>query len=134
MRPEMLASIQGHRTKGHKVFLISGSFEPLLDKLVTAMGLDGAIATPLEVKDGRYTGRIVPPLNVGHGKAERLRQFLEEYDEEIDLSASYFYTDSIVDVPVMERIGHPIAVYPDKRLATLAKTRGWVTIGDTPPN
>lgn len=107
---------------------------PILDKLVTVMGLDGAIATPLEVKNGRYTGRIVPPLNVGHGKAERLGQFLEDYDEEINLSASYFYTDSIVDVPVMELFGHPIAVYPDKQLATQAKRRGWPTIGDTQAN
>ena len=134
IRPEMLTSIKGHINKGHKVLLISGSFVPLVDKLATVMGLDGAIATPLEVNNGRYTGRIVPPLNVGHGKAERLHQFLDGYDEEIDLSASYFYTDSIVDVPVMELFGHPIAVYPDKPLATLAKRRGWPIIGGAQPN
>jgi HAD superfamily hydrolase (TIGR01490 family) len=134
MRPEMLASIEDHVTKGHKVYLISGSYVPVLDKLATVMGLDGAIATPLEVKKGQYTGRIVPPLNVGHGKAERLGQFLKDYNKEIELSASYFYTDSIVDAPVMELFGHPIAVYPDKQLATLAMRRGWPTIGDTQPN
>lgn len=134
LRPEMLASIEGHKIEGHKIFLISGSYMPVLEKLVTVMELDGTIATPLEVKDGRYTGRIVPPLNVGHGKAERLKQFLEDHDKEIDLSASYFYNDSIVDVPVMELFGHPIAVYPDKELAALAKSIGWPMIGDTQSN
>jgi HAD superfamily hydrolase (TIGR01490 family) len=133
IRPEMSTAIQTHKSNGQSIFLISGSYSPLLEKLVTVMGLDGAIATPLEVNNGRYTGRIIPPLNVGHGKAERLQQFLKGNDEEIDLSVSYFYTDSIVDVPVMELFGHPVAVYPDKLLATLAKRKGWPTIGEVVP-
>ena len=79
LRPEMLAIIEEHKGKGHRIILISGSFAPLLDKLVIRLGVETAIATPLEAKDGRYTGRIVPPLNIGKGKVERLRDFLNTW-------------------------------------------------------
>jgi HAD superfamily hydrolase (TIGR01490 family) len=130
LRPEMLEAIKKHQSKDQKIFLISGSFEPVLDKLVSFLGLDGAIATPLEVKNGRYTGSITHPLNMGDGKAERLHRFLGGLDHEIDLSESYFYNDSIVDAPVMELFGHPVAVYPDRQLASMAKERSWPVIGE----
>jgi HAD superfamily hydrolase (TIGR01490 family) len=130
LRPEMLEAIKKHQSRDQKIFLISGSFEPVLDKLVTFLGLDGAIATPLEVKNGKYIGRIIPPLNMGDGKAERLHRFLQVLEQEIDLSKSYFYNDSIVDAPVMELFGHPVAVYPDRQLASLANEQGWSIIGE----
>lgn len=130
LRPEMLAAIEDHQSQGHRVILISGSFAPLLDKLANRLGVERAIATPLAIKNGRYTGRIVPPLGVGHGKVERLERFLEGPGKEIDLAASCFYTDSIVDAPVLGMIGHPVVVYPDPELASLAVARGWPVIGD----
>jgi HAD superfamily hydrolase (TIGR01490 family) len=131
LRPEMKDVIKSHQSNGQSIYLISGSFLPLLEKLATAMGLAGVIATPLEEKNGRYTGKIIPPLAIGHGKAERLKQFLESHDESIDLSMSYFYTDSFVDAPVMEMFSHPVAVYPDKLLAEEAVKRGWSVIGES---
>jgi len=130
LRPEMVTAFENHKNLGHRLFLISGSFTPLLDKLAIHLGIEGAIATPLDARDGRYTGRIVHPLNVGKGKVKRLKRFLDEAGREIDLAASYFYTDSFVDAPVMEMFGHPIAVYPDPELASLATTHGWQVIGD----
>ena len=130
LRAEMLAAIEEHQSQGHRVILISGSYAPLLDKLAVRLGVERAIATPLAVKKGRHTGRIIPPLNVGRGKVERLERFLEGPGQGIDLAMSYFYTDSVVDVPVLEMFGHPIAVYPDPNLASLAAARGWAVIGD----
>lgn len=129
VRPEMAHELETHKAVEKKIYLMSGSFSPLMDKLVSTMKLTGAIATPLEERNGRYTGRIIPPLGIGHGKAERLRRFLDELDEPIDLSNSNFYTDSYLDMPVMELFGNPIAVYPDKLLAAEAEERGWTTIG-----
>ena len=129
LRPEMQAAIEDHQSQGHRVILISGSFTPILDTLATRLGFERAIATPLAVKDGRYTGRIIPPLNIGRGKVERLRQFLDGAGREIDLAASYFYTDSMVDAPVLDMFGYPVAVYPDPELASLAAARGWPVIG-----
>jgi phosphoserine phosphatase len=97
------------------------------------VGIDGAIATPLEVNDGHYTGKILPPLNIGRGKVERLKRFLDRPEEDIDLGKSYFYTDSNVDAPVMEMFGYPVVVYPDHELASLAVARGWKVIGEIQP-
>jgi phosphoserine phosphatase len=56
---------------------------------------------------------------------------LNDAGKEIDLTKSYFYTDSIVDAPVMEMFGNPVAVYPDSELGRLAAVRGWSVIGGT---
>ncbi len=129
LRPEMRSAIEEHKSQGHRVILLSGSFTPLLDALVARLGVERAIATPLAVKNGRYTGRIVPPLNMGRGKVERLERFLDGAGRGIDLSTSFFYTDSIVDAPVLEMFGHPVAVHPDPELANLAAARGWSVLG-----
>ena len=131
LRPEMLAAIENHKRHGHRVILISGSFMPLLEKLAIHIGVDGVIATPLEVKDGYYTGKILPPLAIVGGKVERLEGFLDTPEGDIDLTKSYFYTDSIVDIPVMEMFGHPVAVFPDTELGSLAAAHGWKVIGGT---
>ena len=129
LRPEMVVAIDDHKRQGHRIILSSGSFSPLLDKVVTYLEIESAIATPLEENNGRYTGRIIPPLNVGEGKVERLHQFLEGPGKGIDLAKSYFYNDSFVDLPVMGMFGYPVAVYPDEFLAEMAKSQGWQIIG-----
>lgn len=134
LRPEMVEAIEEHRSQGHRIILSSGSFTPLLDKVVTKLNIEGAIATPLEIKNAKYTGRIIHPINIGDGKVGRLEHFLTEVGSGINLEESYFYTDSIADAPVMEMFGHPIAVYPDLGLARLAADRGWPVIGDNPAN
>lgn len=134
LRPEMLAAIEDHQNQSHRVILNSGSFAPLLDELTLRLGFERAIATPLVIKDGQYTGKIVPPLNIGQGKVERLIQFLDGSGKEIDLTKSFFYTDSFVDAPVMEMFGHPVAVYPDNELAKLAAAQDWPVVGNTQTN
>jgi len=129
LRPEMIEVIDNHKQQGHRIVLCSGSYTPILNKVVDYLGLEKAIATPLEAKKGKYTGRIIPPLNMGQGKVERIITFLKESGGEIDLKTSYFYSDSIMDFPVMELVGYPVAVYPDEILAEKAKTRNWQIIG-----
>lgn len=129
LRPEMMSVIDDHKQKGHRIILNSGSFTPILDKVVAYLGIERAIATPLALKNGKYTGGIVKPLNIGEGKVKRLNQFLEGPGHEIDLTLSYFYSDSIMDFPVMELFGYPVAVYPDEYLAEKAKSLNWKIIG-----
>lgn len=130
LRPEVVRAVDKHKSEGHRIILISGSFTPLLERLIQRLEFESAIATPLAEKNGRYTGQIVPPINVGQGKLERLHQYLKGPGKNINLAESYFYTDSIVDVPVLEIVGHPVVVYPDPELAKLAAARGWLKIGD----
>jgi phosphoserine phosphatase len=81
------------------------------------------VCTYLEAEDGRLTGRIVPPVCYGPGKVVWAERFAAEH--RVDLSASYFYTDSITDLPLLEQVGHPVAVNPDPRLRRLARRQGW---------
>jgi phosphoserine phosphatase len=130
MRPEMEAALEQHLADGLEIVILSGSFQPLLEAFAERINVPYVIGTPLAVNDGAYTGKIVPPLNVGQWKLDRLNTFLHKQNENYDLEHSYFYTDSIVDSPVMEIVGHPVAVYPDQPLATLARERGWQLIGE----
>ncbi len=130
LRPEVMTAIKMHKKQGHLVILLSGTFQPLLQEMVERLDLDAAVGTPLAVKNGRYLGKIVQPLNIGEGKVKRLITFSKMMDFAIDLQEAFFYTNSIVDLPVMERVGKPVAVYPDNELAHLAAERGWTIIGD----
>jgi phosphoserine phosphatase len=130
LRPEMEAAIQAHKREGHQVILLSGTFQPLLDALARRIGVHGAIATPLLFEGDHYCGRIQPPLNIGFGKLARINQYLLQKNGEIDLSSSYLYTDSIVDLPVLNAVGNPVAVYPDRDLANLARLKSWKIISN----
>lgn len=127
LRPEMRAALEHHRAEGHRVVLLSGTFQPLLEVIAACVGADGAVGTPLTQREGRYLGQIIPPLGVGVGKAARLRDYATARG--IVLTASFVYTDAFTDAPVLEMVGYPVAVYPDVRLAALAAERGWSVIG-----
>ncbi len=131
LRPEILSRWEEHRSKGHKLIIISGSFEPLLKIVGANLKADGIIGTDLEIKNGRLTGRIKGPLCFGEGKVQKLKAFLAS-NPGIDLSQSYAYADSIYDLPVLELVGNPVAVYPDPELASYAEKRGWPIIGSKP--
>ena len=129
LRPEIIDAINEHKENGRRIFILSGTFEPFIERLAIELNLDGYIATPIESKNGLYTGKVEQPLCIGHGKLERLKMFLEGQDgKEIDISKSYFYTDSAADIPVMKEFGHPIAVYPDNELAKIATNNEWEII------
>ncbi len=123
--------IAAHRSRGDRVALLTASTRYVAEPLAAALGLDGTICSRLEVEDGRFTGRVDPPLCFGAGKIARAERWAEA--EGIDLSASTFYTDSYNDLPMLERVGRPVAVNPDGRLARLARRRGWpIEIWDVP--
>ena len=113
-----------HRAQGHVVAIVSGSTQYAVGPLCTYLGIpDQYVCTHIESNGGRLTGRVVPPVCFGSGKVVWAERFAAEYD--VDLDASYFYTDSISDLPLLERVGQPVAVNPDLRLRRLAGKRGW---------
>lgn len=121
--------LEEHRRSGHVVALLTSGTRYLTDWVCEDLELDHAIATRVEVVDGRFTGRAVEPFCYGRGKVYWADKFVAE--QGIDLAASYFYTDSIVDLPMLECVGHPQVVNPDPRLRAEAKRRGWPLIDDT---
>ncbi len=127
-RPDVVAILQQHQQKGHRVILVSGTLQPLLETIAARLGVTECVGTLLEERGGRYTGRSLPPVCLGEGKATRLRAHLAFSTEPVDLPASYAYADSASDLPVLEMVGRPIAAYPDAGLRALAVGRGWQVI------
>jgi phosphoserine phosphatase len=86
------------------------------------LGVDRVVATRMVVEDGAYTGEI-DFYAYGEGKAEAMRELASEHG--YDLGASYAYSDSMTDLPMLAAVGHPTAVNPDKALRKVAAERGW---------
>lgn len=126
LRPEIVAKVKDHRNRGDVVALLTSGTRYLTDFVRVDLDIEHALQTKVEVVDGRFTGRGIEPFCYGRGKIYWAERFAAEHG--IDLDRSYFYTDSIVDLPMMERVGYPVAVYPDARLRVEAKRRGWPII------
>jgi HAD superfamily hydrolase (TIGR01490 family) len=120
---EALAIIEEHRDEGRRVVVISASPEEIVRPLCRHLGIEDVIATRSEVdEEGRYTGEI-ELYAFGPGKAEAMRAMATE--EGIDLQASYAYSDSFTDLPMLEAVGHPVVVNPDSELRKIAEERDW---------
>lgn len=114
-----------HRRDGRRVYLVSSSPVEVVHPLAEFLGIDHVIATRADVEDGRYTGRV-EFYCFGDAKVDAIRE--EAQTHGLDLAASYAYSDSASDVPMLETVGHPIAVDPDKSLRRIAAERGWEVV------
>jgi HAD superfamily hydrolase (TIGR01490 family) len=113
-----------HQAQGHVLAIVSASTQYVVGPSAAYLGFPGQyVCTHLESKNGHLTGQVVPPVCYGAGKVVWAERFAAEHG--VDLGASYFYTDSITDLPLLERVGQPVAVNPDPRLRRLAGRRGW---------
>ena len=128
-RSDTAERLQRHQAQGHTVAIVSAMFVPCLKSIAGHFGVKDLIGTQLEVRDGHYTGRIVPPLISGAAKAEQARQLLSAHGGEIDWGSSYAYGDSFTDRDMLRLVGHPVAVYPDAKLYALAQARSWEVLG-----
>ncbi len=127
VRAEMMERVRDHQAAGHRVILVSGTPAPLLAEIGRHLGIEETVGTPLILRAGRYTGVCELPACQGVGKVSRSKAHLG--DDSISWSGSYAYADSYTDLPLLEQVGHPVAVYPDDELAAHAQDRGWEIIG-----
>jgi HAD superfamily hydrolase (TIGR01490 family) len=112
-----------HRQRGDLVFLVSSSPQEFIRVLGAVLGVDGVAGTEAELRDGRYTGRILR-LCHGTGKADAVRELAVAND--VDLRRSYAYGDSFAsDLPMLEAVGHPVCVNGDRLLTAHAARLGW---------
>ena len=120
---EALELIAQHNAEGRTTVIISSSPIEVVEPLARHLGVDGVIATRAEVDEsGRYTGEL-EFYAYGPHKAEAIRELALR--DGLDLAASYAYSDSITDLPMLEMVGHPVVVNPDRELARVARTREW---------
>lgn len=126
VRPESRKLIAMHHDHGRDTWIVSASPQPIVQPLADDLGMSGAIGTRGEIVDGRYTGRLDGPFIYGSGKAEAVAKIAS--DRGYDLELCYAYSDSISDLPMMELVGHPVAVNPDSELGSIAHERGWPVV------
>ncbi len=117
------ALAQQHLDAGQRVWLVTATPVELARIIAARLGLTGALGTVSEVEDGLYTGRLVGEPLHGPAKAEAVRALAES--EGLDLSRCTAYSDSHNDVPMLEAVGHAVAVNPDSALRDQARQRGW---------
>jgi phosphoserine phosphatase len=98
----------------------------LLAEIGRQLGIQETVGTPLALQVGRYTGACEIPVCQGPGKVSRLEAYLG--DDSVAWSRCYAYADSYTDLPLLERVGYAVAVYPDDELAARARSRGWEII------
>ncbi|MGA8988351.1 HAD family hydrolase [Aeromicrobium sp.] len=119
---EAVDLIEQHQAAGRDVVIVSASGSEVVGPIGEMLGVDHVIATTLVAQRGRYTGEV-DFYAYGPNKAVAMRQLASERG--YDLAASYAYSDSETDAPMLEAVGHPFAVNPDKTLRRLAEDNGW---------
>jgi HAD superfamily hydrolase (TIGR01490 family) len=122
--------VSGHHAAGRDVIVVSASGHEVVDPIAALIGADTVIATQMVVADGFYTGDMVF-YAYGEAKATRMRELAAERGYR--LADCYAYSDSITDLPMLEAVGHPTAVNPDRALRRVAAERGWPVLYFTAP-
>jgi HAD superfamily hydrolase (TIGR01490 family) len=120
---EAIGRIRQHQAWGHRVFIVSAAPEEVVAPIAQLLGVDEAIATRAELDEhGRYSGRTERYV---YGPEKEVAILDTATRDHLDLSASWAYSDSATDIPMLSAVGHPVAVNPDRELARAAKDKGW---------
>ena len=122
-REDVVARLVRHREEGAQVYIASSVVEPFIEPFAERIGAQ-VIGTPTEIVNGRL--RTSGELAANEKKIEQVLSRLGV--DRVDVA----YGDTWMDIPLLEHADHPVAVYPDEKLKTLAKERGWEVIGETP--
>jgi len=127
IRPSIYAGardvVEADRARGFRPVLVTGELDFALPPVVRYFGFDALISNSLVYADGAATGEVVPPLIAEGEKAAAIKRICHEYDA--DPTQSKAYSDSFSDAPMLESVGEPVAVNPDRRLKRVAAQRGW---------
>jgi HAD superfamily hydrolase (TIGR01490 family) len=121
--PGMRRVIDAHHDQGDRTYLVTAAPRELAQGIATYLGMDGALGTEAELVDGTYTGRLLGPVLHGPAKLDAVLRLAGE--QGFDLRACSAYSDSVNDRPLLEGVGRPVAVNPDRHLRDLAAERGW---------
>jgi HAD superfamily hydrolase (TIGR01490 family) len=121
--PGMRRVIDEHHARGDRTYLVTAAPRELAKGIATYLGMDGALGTEAELVDGTYTGRLLGPVLHGPAKLDAVVRLADSHG--FDLRQSSAYSDSVNDRPLLEGVGRPVAVNPDRYLRELAAERGW---------
>lgn len=129
LRPNLFGEatecVKSHQQQGREVVFVTGSIDFIIEPLATYLGASAVLAPTLVERDGRFTGELDGPPVGQAEKARRVREYARR--QNLDLSGCFAYGDSIADLPMLEEVGYPHAVNPDRALADTARQQGWPT-------
>jgi HAD superfamily hydrolase (TIGR01490 family) len=117
------SAVRKHTEDGDLVAIVTGATPYAALPLAEELGIPHVVATHLEVENGRFTGDVEKPMSYGKGKVVRAERLAAE--QGFSLGDATFYSDSITDLPLLERVKTPVIVNPDRRLRRIANQRGW---------
>lgn len=120
---DAIKEIEMHRSEQAKIILLSSSLEPICSLAATHLGMDDIICTVLDVKNGLYTGMTKGAPCFGKEKLIRMKDYCEMNNSRPE--EAWYYGDSGSDIPVLESVGHPVCINPDRRLKKTALRRKW---------
>lgn len=123
MLPKAAELIADHRSRGHKLLIITATNEFITRPIANALDVEELLACEAEIVDGLYTGEPTGVPSYHAGKVTRLNSWLEKHNE--SLEGAFFYSDSHNDLPLLELVANPVAVDPDDILAARATEAGW---------
>ncbi len=129
--PKAEALLEKHRKNNDYLLIITATNHFVTAPIAQKLSVDDIIATMPEKIDNHYTGKVSGIPCFQEGKVTRLEQWLEQKNQErreFNLQESYFYSDSFNDLPLLQKVGHPIAVDPDEKLRNYAQQQGWPVI------
>ncbi len=124
--PKAIDLVEHHRNQGNTLVIITSTNRFITEPIASEFGVDALIATEPEFKNGRYTGELAGIPCFQNGKVTRLHHWLRETEQ--TLEDSWFYSDSHNDIPLLEKVTHPIAVDADEKLKQHAQNKGWPII------
>ncbi|MBN1482968.1 HAD-IB family hydrolase [candidate division KSB1 bacterium] len=123
IRKEAVREIEMHRHNNAHLVLLTASMNFICKPVIEFLGLDDLICTTLHIENDHFSGTTKGDLCFGEEKLNRTLSYLNNNKNQ--LKNAYFYTDSFTDLPMLEAVGHPVVVSPDRRLAAMARARGW---------
>ena len=126
VRPEAKKLLESHHLRGHATYIVSAAPVEIVEPLALALGMTAGLGTRAVVNEGVYTGELAGPFCYGPGKVEAIADVA--HWEGYDLTRCYAYSDSVSDLPMLDAVGHPVAVNPDARLGATAAERGWPVV------
>ncbi len=121
--PESRALVEAHLRKGHTVAIISSATPYQVEPAALDLGIENILCTRLEVEKGLFTGAVLRPTCFGPGKVSAAESLVQSSG--VDLDKSFFYSDSDDDIQLLERVGNPRPLNPNKKLLAIAEYRGW---------
>jgi HAD superfamily hydrolase (TIGR01490 family) len=124
IRKEAVREIEFHRKNNARLVLLSASLSFICRPVIDFLRLDDLICTNMQVENNRFSGRPQGDICFGQEKLTRAMAFAKNRHSE--LRSAYFYSDSHTDLPMLEAVGHPMCVTPDRKLEATAKERGWL--------